>query len=198
MQTNVPKRKIIIIDDKPDQRFVLKGLLTDIGCEVIGEGASGLDAVKLLQDKTPDVVFMDVAMPGMDGIEAVNMIKNLNPLPVILITGKKDEETIKRAMDAGIMAYLVKPVREEELLPTIALAIARFNEFQAVKKENIDLKEAVEARKIIERAKGFLMEKEHLKEKEAFAFIQKTSMDRRQSMKEVSIAIISAFEGKKK
>lgn len=194
----MPNRKIVIIDDNPDQRFVLKGLLTDIGCEVIAEGASGLDAVKLLQEKTPDVVFMDVTMPGMDGIEAVNMIKNLNPLPVILLTGKKDEETIKRAMDAGIMAYLVKPVREEELLPTIELAIARFNEFQAVKKENINLKEAMEARKLIEKAKGILMEKERLAEKEAFAFIQKTSMDRRQSMKDVAFAIISAFEGKKK
>lgn len=193
----MPKRKIIIIDDNPDQRFVLKGLLTDIGCEVIAEGASGLDAVKLLQNKTPDVVFMDVAMPGMDGIDAVNMIKNLNPLPVILITGKKDEKTIQRATDAGVFAYLVKPVREEELLPAIELAIARFNEFQAVKKENIDLKEAIEARKLIERAKGFLMEKERLAEKEAFAFIQKTSMDKRQSMKEVSLAIISAFGGKK-
>ncbi|MBI5893993.1 MAG: response regulator [Deltaproteobacteria bacterium] len=188
---------MIIIDDNPDQRFVLKGLLTDIGCEVIAEGASGLDAVKLLQNKTPDVVFMDVAMPGMDGIDAVNMIKNLNPLPVILITGKKDEKTIQRATDAGVFAYLVKPVREEELLPAIELAIARFNEFQAVKKENIDLKEAIEARKLIERAKGFLMEKERLAEKEAFAFIQKTSMDKRQSMKEVSLAIISAFGGKK-
>ncbi|MBI5683024.1 MAG: response regulator [Deltaproteobacteria bacterium] len=190
-------RSVIIIDDKPDQRFVLKGLLTDIGCSVIGEGASGIDAVKLMQDKTPDVVFMDVSMPGMDGIDAVNLIKNLNPVPVILLTGKRDEETIKRAMDAGIFALLIKPVREEELMPAIELAIARFKEFNTVMKENQDLKEALEARKIIERAKGILMKKEGLSEKETFTFIQKTSMDRRQSMREVALAIISAFEGKK-
>lgn len=188
------ERKVIIIDDKPDQRFVLKGLLEDIGCTVIGEGASGIDAVELMQGKTPDVVFMDVSMPGMDGIDAVNLIKNLNPVPVILLTGRRDEGTIKRAMEAGIFAFLIKPIREEELMPAIELAIARFKEFNAVLKENQDLKEALDARKIIERAKGMLMEKERLSEKEAFSFIQKTSMDRRQSMREVSLAIISAFE----
>lgn len=192
------KRTAIIIDDNHDYRFVLKGLLADIGCNVIGEGASGLDAIRLLQNQTPDVIFMDIAMPGMDGIEAINLIKNFSSIPIILLTGRKDEETLKRAMDAGVMAYLVKPLREEELLPTIELAIARFKELEAIKKENLDLKESLDARKSIERAKGILMEKEHLSEKEAFSFIQRTSMDRRQSMKDVSIAITQAFEGRKK
>lgn len=190
-------RKIIIIDDNPDHRFVLRGLLEDIGCEIIGEGESGLDAVKLLQTKSPDVVFMDISMPGMDGIDAVNVIKNLNPIPIILLTGKRDEETIRRISESSVMACMIKPVRQEELLPTIELAIARFKEFQVIQKENTDLKESIEARKIIERAKGILMDKEGLKEDEAFKFIQKMSMDRRQSMKDVAIAIISAFERKK-
>ena len=155
-------RKVIIIDDNPDQRFVLKGLLEDIGCSVVGQGTSGLDAVNLSQTTAADVMLIDMSMPGMDGIDAVNMIKNLNPLPVILFTGIKDTDTIKRAMDAGIMAYLVKPVRQEELLPTIEIAISRFKEFEALRRENIDLKEAILARKIIERAKGILMEKEKL------------------------------------
>ncbi|MBI3399326.1 MAG: response regulator [Deltaproteobacteria bacterium] len=193
----MPKRKIIIIDDNADQRFVLKGLLTNIGCDVIGEGKSGLDAVALMQELSPDAVFMDVKLPGMDGIEAATAINRLKPTPVILLTAKKDEETIKRAVEAGVMAYLVKPIREEELLPTIELAISRFNEFQAVSKENIDLKETIEARKVIERAKGFLMEKEGLSERDAFSRIQRLSMDKRRSMKEIAEILIAALEERK-
>ncbi|MBI5047774.1 MAG: response regulator [Deltaproteobacteria bacterium] len=118
------KRKIIIIDDNTDQRFILKGFLTDMGCDVVGEGKSGLDAVELIQKLPHDVILMDIKMPGMDGIEAAMAINQLKPTPVVLLTAKKDEETIKRAIEAGVMAYLVKPVREEELLPTIELAIS--------------------------------------------------------------------------
>ncbi|MEK6808769.1 MAG: response regulator, partial [Nanoarchaeota archaeon] len=137
----MPCRKLVIIDDNADQRFVLKGLLTDIGCEVIGEGKSGLDAVELMQKLSPDAVLMDVKLPGMDGIEATMAINKLKPTPVILLTARKDEETIKRAVEAGVMAYLVKPIREEELLPTIELAISLFKEFQLVSKQNLELKE---------------------------------------------------------
>lgn len=193
----MPKRKIMIIDDNVDQRFVLKGLLTDIGCNVIGEGKSGLDAMELIQKLSPDAVLMDIKMPGMDGIEAVTAINQLKPVPVILLTAKKDEETIKRAVEAGVMAYLVKPVKEEDLLPTIELAISRFNEFQAVLKENLDLKQTIEARKLVEKAKGLLMEKEGLKENEAFSRIQKISMDRRRPMKEIAEILITALEGRK-
>ena len=191
------KRKIVIIDDNADQRFILNGLLTNIGCDVIGEGKSGLDALELIQKFFPDIILMDIKMPGMDGIEAVTAINQLRPTPVILLTGKKDEETIRRAIEAGVMAYLVKPIREEDLLPTIELAISRFNEFQAVLKENIDLKETIEARKVVEKAKGFLMEKEGLTEKEAFSRIQKISMDRRKPMKEIAEILISALGGRK-
>lgn len=192
----MPKRKIIIIDDNTDQRFVLKGFLTDIGCEVIGEGKSGLEALELMQKLSPDVILMDIKMPGMDGIEAVTAINQLKPVPIIAFTGRQDAETIKRVVDAGVMAYLVKPVREEELLPTIELAISRFNEFQALGRENLDLKETIAARKIIERAKGLLMEKEGLSEREAFSRIQKLSMDRRRTMKEIAEILITALEGK--
>ena len=197
LQFNVMKRKLIIIDDNPDQRAVLKGLLTDIGCEVIGEGNSGLEAVELMQQLSPDAILMDIKMPGMDGIEAVTAINQLKPTPVIILTGKKDEETVKRAVEAGVMAYLIKPLREEELLPTIELAISRFNEFHAVLKENLDLKQTIEARKVIERAKGLLMAKEGLTEKDAFSRIQKISMDRRRPMKEIAEILITALEGKR-
>ena len=197
LQFSVMKRKVIIIDDNPDQRAVLKGLLTDIGCEVIGEGNSGLDAVELMQHLSPDAILMDIKMPGMDGIEAVTAINQLKPTPVIILTGKKDEETVKRAVEAGVIAYLIKPLREEELLPTIELAISRFNEFHAVLKENLDLKQTIEARKVIERAKGLLMAKEGLTEKDAFSRIQKISMDRRRPMKEIAEILITALEGKR-
>lgn len=190
-------RKIIIVDDNQDQRFVLKGLLTDIGCEVVGEGKSGLDAMELIQKLSPDAILMDIKMPGMDGIEAAMAINKLKTTPVILLTAKKDEETIKRAVEAGIMAYLVKPIREEDLLPAIELAISRFREFQVVRKENIDLRESIEARKAIERAKGLLMEKEGLSESDAFSRIQKISMDRRRPMKEIAEILITALEGRK-
>ena len=191
----MPCRKLVIIDDNADQRFVLKGLLTDIGCEVIGEGKSGLDAVELMQKLSPDAVLMDVKLPGMDGIEATMAINKLKPTPVILLTARKDEETIKRAVEAGVMAYLVKPIREEELLPTIELAISVFKEFQLVSKQNLELKEKAEARKIIERAKGLLMKKEGLSERDAFSRIQKLSMDKRRSMKEIAEILIAALEG---
>ena len=189
-------RKIVIIDDNADQRFVLKGLLADMGCEILGEGKSGLEAVELMHRLSPEVILMDVKLPGMDGIEAAMAINKLKPTPVILLTAKKDEETIKRAVEAGVMAYLVKPIREEDLLPTIELAISRFKEFQAALKENIDLKETIEARKVIGRAKGLLMEKEGLSERDAFSRIQKLSMDRRRSMKEIAEILITALERK--
>jgi len=192
----VTGRKIVIIDDNADQRFVLKGLLADMGCEILGEGKSGLEAVELMHRLSPEVILMDVKLPGMDGIEAAMAINKLKPTPVILLTAKKDEETIKRAVEAGVMAYLVKPIREEDLLPTIELAISRFKEFQAALKENIDLKETIEARKVIERAKGLLMEKEGLSERDAFSRIQKLSMDRRRSMKEIAEILITALERK--
>lgn len=191
------KKKIITIEDNADHQFVLKGLLKDIGCEVIGEGRSGLEAVELMQKLSPDAILMDVKLPGMDGIEAAMAINKLKPTPVILLTAKKDEETIKRAAEAGVMAYLVKPVRGEELLPTIELAISRFKEFQAVSRENIDLKETIEARKIVERAKGLLMEKEGVSERDAFSRIQRMSMDKRRPMKEIAEILITALEGKK-
>ena len=194
-EESMTKRKLVIIDDNVDQRFVLKGLLTDIGCEVIGEGKSGLDAVELMQKLSPDAVLMDVKLPGMDGIEATMAINKLKPTPVILLTARKDEETIKRAVEAGVMAYLVKPIREEELLPTIELAISVFKEFQLVSKQNLELKEKIEARKIIEKAKGLLMEKEGLSEMDAFSRIQKLSMDKRRSMKEIAEILIAALEG---
>jgi len=188
------KRKVAIVEDSPEERFVLKGILKDLGCEVIGEGATGLEAIELAQRLKPDVILMDIKMPGMNGVEAATLINQLQPTPIIIFTGKGDEETVRRTIEAGVMAYLVKPVREEELLPAIELAISRFKKFKALQREVKDLKGALEARKVIERAKGLLMEKEGISEREAFSRIQRMSMDSRRPMRDIAETLIILLE----
>ncbi|MEE9614123.1 MAG: response regulator [Thermodesulfobacteriota bacterium] len=188
-------RKIAVIDDDASGRLVLKGLLEERGLSVVAEGGSGDEALGICRDFSPDVVVMDVKMPGVDGIEAAAEIARHHPTPVVLLTASEDEETVSRAAGAGIMAYLVKPVRGEELLPAVELAVARFREFEKLKKENEDLKDTLAARKLVERAKGLLMERDGISESEAFTRIQKISMDRRKPMKEVAEIVIAALEG---
>ena len=187
-------RRVLIVDDQPNQRRILREFLEIAGYEVIGEGTNGRDALRLVEELGPDVVIMDVKMPGMDGIEAAKEINLRNPTPIILCTVKKDRDTLERAKGAGVMAYLIKPIREEDLSPTIEIAISRFREFKALREEVEDLKEALEARKVIERAKGLLMERHGMSEEEAFRRIRKLSMDRRKPMKEVAEAIVMAYE----
>lgn len=187
-------RKIAIVDDDASERIVLKGMLLENGIEVVAEGKSGLEALEICRSNSPDLVIMDVKMPGKDGISAAADISKTYPTPVVLLTASDDEETIRRAAEAGVMGYLLKPIREEELVPTIELAISRFGEFVMLRKENAELKDALKARKTIEKAKGLLMEREKLSEAEAFARIRKIAMDKRKSMTEIAEVIILAFE----
>lgn len=187
-------RTIAIIDDDISERLVLKGLAEESGFNIIAEGANGAEAVEICRLKTPDIVIMDVKMPVKDGIEAAAEINRTSQIPVVLLTGSDDEETVRRAAEAGVMAYLLKPVRQEELLPAVELAISRSLEFKMLRKENADLKNALEARKIIEKAKGLLMERERITESDAFARIRRISMDKRLPMTEIAEVIINAFE----
>ncbi|MBI4949151.1 MAG: response regulator [Deltaproteobacteria bacterium] len=187
-------RKIAIVDDDASERIVLKGLLMENGFSVVAEGKSGLEALDICRSSTPDLIIMDVRMPGKDGISAALDIGKNCPTPVVLLTASGDEETIRRAAEAGVMGYLMKPIREEGLVPTIELAISRFEEFVMLRKENAELKDALKARKTIEKAKGLLMEREKLNEAEAFARIRKIAMDKRKSMTEIAEVIILAFE----
>lgn len=187
-------RRIAVVDDNPSERLVLKGLLEDAGLDLVAEGVDGSEAVKICRLKSPDLLIMDVKMPVKDGIEAALEISRDCPTPIVLLTGCDDEETVRRAADAGVMAFLVKPVRAEELGPAIELAISRFQEFTALRKENEDLKKTLQARKVIEKAKGLLMEREGMSETEAFARIRKISMDKRKAMAEVAEVIIMAFD----
>ena len=188
------KRKVLVIDDHLPSRAFLVKALNEKGFGVVGEGASGKSALKLVQATDPDAVLMSVGLPDIDGISAAERIMEENPLPIVLLTSHYDAETIERAKEAGVMAYLLKPLREEELLPATELAISRFEEFSSLRKENEDLKKTLEARKAIERAKGVLMKQQGLSEPEAFSLIQKKSMDLRKPMAEIAQAIILAEE----
>ncbi|HDN79610.1 MAG: response regulator [Chloroflexi bacterium] len=188
------RTRIIIADDESIIRMDLKEMLTNLGYLVIGEVGDGRSAVNLARELKPDLVIMDIKMPDMDGIEAARILTEEDIAPVILLTAYSQRELIERAKEAGVVAYLVKPFRESDLAPAIEIALARFEEFRAVKKETEDLREALETRKLVERAKGILMDTQGLSEAEAFRRIQKMSMNTRKPMKEVAEAIILAYE----
>jgi len=192
--STIAMKNIAIVDDDASSRFVIRGFVEEAGLKVVAEGENGVEAVEICRTKRPDVVLMDINMPVKDGIEAAAEIGRECPTPVILLTARDDEATVKRAAGAGVMAYLVKPVREEELLPAIELAVSRFKEFRLLREENTELKSALAARKTIEKAKGLLMARESLSEGEAFSRIRKIAMDKRKSMAEIAEVIILAFE----
>ena len=186
--------RLLIADDQSFSRDALKDALIEKGFDVAGEAATGKEAIELNKKLKPDLIFMDVKMPELNGIEASHEINSHNPVPIILLTVKDDRSTIERAKSAGIMVYLVKPFNKKELVPNIEIAIKRFSEFKKVKNENADLKAKLNARKFIEKAKGILMEKLNIKEQEAFRKIQKTAMDKHTSMKEIAESIIMTAE----
>lgn len=192
--STIAMKNIAIVDDDASSRFVIRGFVEEAGFKVVGEAGNGAEAVEICMAARPDVVLMDINMPVKDGIEAAAEIGRQCPTAIILLTARDDEGTVKRASDAGVMAYLVKPVREEELRPAIELAVSRFNESRLLREENTELKTTLAARKNIEKAKGLLMARESISEDEAFRRIRKVAMDKRKSMSEVAEIIILAFE----
>lgn len=188
------RTRVIIADDESLIRMDLREMLTNLGYLVVGEVADGKSAVSQARELRPDVVIMDVKMPDMDGIEAAKILTEERIAPVVLLSAYSQRELVQRAREAGVVAYLVKPYREEELPPAIEVALARFTEFQDLQKQVTDLKDALETRKLVDRAKGILMDKQGLTEAEAFRKIQKMSMDNRKAMKDVAEAIILAHQ----
>ena len=183
-------RRVLVIDDHEPSRKNVFRVLAESGFEVAGDGTSGAGALELSLATNPEVVLMAVGLADMDGIRAARRIMQSHPLPVILPTSHFDAVTIERAKRAGIMGYLVKPLRGSELAPAIELAVAHFEEFIALRKENDNLKKTLEARKIIERAKGILMVNQGLSEANAFALIKRKSMDMRKPMAEIAQALV--------
>ncbi|MCS6831432.1 MAG: response regulator [bacterium] len=184
--------RVLIADDEPIIRMDLKNMLETLGYEVIAEAGDGVSAVEAARTLKPDVVILDIKMPGMDGIDAANVLNSEKIAPVVLLTAFSDMDLIHRAKEAGVFAYLVKPFREHDLRPAIEIAISRYKEFLALEEEVNELEDKLETRKLIERAKGILMDQYGLKEQEAFRRIQVQSMNTRKSMKEIAEAIIIA------
>jgi len=186
--------RVIIADDEAITRLDLQETLTNLGYLVVGAVGDGESAVNLARELRPDVVIMDIKMPGMDGIEAAKILTEENIAPVVLLSAYSQQELIEQAQEAGVVGYLVKPYREADLPPAIGVALSRFDEFRTLRKEVEDLQERLEVRKLVDRAKGILMDTQGLTEAQAFRRIQKMSMDNRKPMKEVAQAIILAHQ----
>jgi len=194
VEESATRWRIIIADDESLIRLDLREMLTHLGYDVIGEAGDGRGAMDLARRLRPDLLIMDIKMPDVDGIAAAEELTRERIAPVVLVTAYSDQGLVDRAREAGVVGYVVKPFREAELMPVIELSRARFEEFRTLEREVGSLKDALETRKLIERAKGVLMESHGLRESEAFHRIRKTSMDARKSMKEVAEAILLAHE----
>ena len=187
-----PQTRILIAEDEAIPRMDLREMLENLGYLVVGEAADGRVAINLARELRPDLVVMDIKMPELDGIAAAKVLTEERIAPVLLVTAYSHRELVDDAKDAGVLAYVTKPYGEAQLVPAVEVALARFREFRAMEQELGDVRSALETRKVVDRAKGVLMDRHGLKEEEAFRRIQKLSMDTRKSMREVAEAILLA------
>src|SRR5881397_3632322 len=185
--------RVLVAEDETIIRLDLRDLLERSGFEVCAEARDGEEAVELARSERPDIALLDVKMPKLDGIEAARRILDERPIPIVMLTAYGQGELVSRAAEAGVFGYLVKPFREQDLLPAIHTARARHEEMQAVREEAESLGEALAARKVIERAKGLLMEKEKLSEQDAFARLRKASQVSGRPLKVVAEALVATL-----
>jgi response regulator NasT len=185
--------RILVAEDETIIRLDLKDLLERAGFEVVAEAKDGEEAVALARSAQPDLALMDVKMPRLDGIEAARRILDERPIPIVMLTAYGQQELVARAAEAGVFGYLVKPFREQDLLPAIHTARARHEELQALREEAESLQEALAARKVIERAKGLLMAKEGLTEDEAFSRLRRASQASQRSLKVIAEAVVATL-----
>jgi response regulator NasT len=186
-----PTRRVVIAEDEALIRLDLAEMLAEEGYDVVGQAADGQTAVELAEQLRPDLVVLDVKMPGLDGITAAQRIAEQRIAPVVILTAFSQRELVERARDAGAMAYLVKPFNKHDLVPAVEMAVSRFAELQMLEAEVADLTERLETRKLVERAKSVLQQQLELSEPDAFRWIQKTAMDLRLSMKQVAEGVIA-------
>jgi two-component system, response regulator PdtaR len=182
--------RVLVAEDEALIRLDLVEMLNEEGYQVVGEAADGEQAVRLAGELNPDLVIMDVKMPKKDGIEAASQIASERIAPVVILTAFSQRDLVERARDAGAMAYLVKPFGKRDLVPAVELAMSRFAELRALETEVAGLTDRLESRKVIDRAKGLLMSRNGMTEPEAFRWIQRTAMDRRDTMRAVAEAVL--------
>lgn len=189
-ETVTQNRRALVAEDEALIRLDVVETLQENGFDVVGEAEDGEEVVELALQLEPDVIIMDVKMPKLDGISAAEKIMSEAPCAIVMLTAFADKELINRASEAGTMAYLVKPFEAKDLLPTVEVAISRHTEMLSLEDSIADLQDRLATRKTVDRAKGLLMDKMDLSEPDAFRWIQKISMDRRLSMREVADAVI--------
>jgi len=185
-------KNILICDDEPIIRMNLKAMLCELGFDSVLECGDGKSAVELALSSYPDLAILDVSMPEMDGITAAGEIGKKLKIPILLLTNAHDAATAKRASECGIAAFLTKPLRKQDLLPAIEIALHHVEQVEELKEKIEDLRETIENRKIIEKAKGMLMEKNRISEAEAYRTMQKLAMDKRKNLRQVADGIIKA------
>ena len=187
---SVTKARVVIAEDEAIVRLDLKEILEEEGYEVVGETGRGDEVVALVRQVKPDLAILDVKMPGLDGISVARSLSEERLAAVLVLTAFSQRDLIEDAREAGALAYLVKPFQRSELGPAIEVALGRFNELRALEGELRDLEERLEARKVIDRAKGRLMDEHSMKENDAFSFIQKSAMTTRTTMREIAQQVI--------
>jgi response regulator NasT len=189
------RKRVVIAEDEALIRLDLKETLGELGYDVVGEAGDGDRAVALAQELRPDLVILDVKMPVLDGISAASRITAQHIAPVVILTAFSQRDLVERARDAGAMAYLVKPFSSSDLLPAIEMALSRYAQMAALEAEVADLTDRLEARKVIERAKGLLQAQLSITEPEAFRWIQRAAMDQRVSMRAVAESVVDGANG---
>ncbi|WP_380175718.1 ANTAR domain-containing response regulator [Kineococcus sp. DHX-1] len=185
-------RRVVVAEDEAIIRLDIVEMLTEAGYDVVGQAGDGEQAVALAEEHKPDLVVMDIKMPVLDGISAAERIAKARIAPVVLLTAFSQAELVERARDAGAMAYVVKPFTSADLLPAVEIAVSRYQQIMALEDEVADLADRFETRKLVDRAKSKLQTQFGMSEPEAFRWIQKTSMDKRLTMREVANTVISA------
>lgn len=187
------KPRIVVADDESIIRMGLQVVLRDLGYRVVGAARDGVEALDMVRDRRPDLAILDIKMPRMDGLDAARAISAEHPIPVIVLTAFSEREYIERAKSAPVHAYLVKPLREEKLVPTIELAQAQFARQRALAAEVLDLEAALDTRDLLDEAKRLLMQREHLDEAQAFQRLHRAARDSRRSVRQVAQVIIDRY-----
>ena len=189
--TEETRKRVVIAEDEALIRMDLAEMLQEEGYDVVAEAGDGETAVKLAQEYRPDLVILDVKMPVLDGISAAERIAEERVAPVLILTAFSQRELVERAREAGAMAYLVKPFSKSDLVPAVEMAVSRYSEIISLEAEVADLTERLETRKVVDRAKGILQTSFGMSEPDAFRWIQKTSMDKRVTMRDVAELVIA-------